>query len=111
MLQNAFDMLLNFHSRSMTIERLGQDLSDSIAPQDIKVSPSNFSRNLSAPEETTVAGREFVITKSALDLADFPTPKKGDRLEDCELGEFIISEVREMYDFGGVIIGYRCRTS
>lgn len=105
-LADAFNQLLGIHFRTMTIERLG-----SIAPVSIKVTPSNYSRNLAAPEEISIAGREFVISKLTLELAAFPFPRKGDRLKDPEIGTHTISEVKELYGFGGVILGYRVRTS
>ena len=104
-LKNAFDTLLKVHSREVTIERPGV-----IQPQDIRVTPSNYSRNLQGPEEVTITGKEFVISKKSLDAVEYPAPRKGDRIADEELGEDIITDVREMYDFGGKIIGFRVRT-
>lgn len=106
MLANAFRSLLEIHSRPMTIERVGE-----IAVAQIKATPSNYFRNLAAPEDMIIEGREFVISKAILDEVSYPAPRRGDRLKDTEIGVNIISEVREMYDFGGKIIGYRVRTS
>lgn len=105
-LSNAFHTLLMLHSRSMTIERPGQ-----YGPFTIKASPANYFRNLAGPEEAAIEGREFVVSKKALDDVSFPAPRRGDRLEDADTGLNMISEVREMYGFGGTIIGYRLRTS
>lgn len=77
----------------------------------IQASPSNYFRNLAGPEEVTVYGREFVLSKQNLDSVFYPVPKKGDRITDPELGLSVISEVREMFDFGGAILGYRIRCS
>lgn len=90
----------------MTIERPG-----SIAAVSIKVTPSNYSRNLAGPEEVVIEGREYVISKHTLDLVNYPVPKRGDRLKDTELGVNVISEVKEIFGFGGAILGYRVRCS
>jgi hypothetical protein len=107
-IKSAFDLMLNLHSRSMTLTRYS-------TPTDltgiVTVAPSNYFRNLSGPDSMTMEGREFVISKSSLNAAGFTNLKKGDRLTDTEIGVSVISEVREMFDFGGEIIGYRIRTS
>ena len=105
-LGNAFNQLLALHSRKVTIARPG-----GVGPVEIKVTPSNYSRNLAGPEEVVIAGREFVISKYTLDSVSFPVPRRGDRLVDPELGTHIISEVRELLGFGGSILGYRVRCS
>lgn len=105
-LQNAFNTLLNIHYRKVTIERPG---TSPILPVDIKVTPANFSRNYGAPEEITIKGREFVITKSALDAVSFPAPRKGDRIKDPQLGLNVVQESIEIFGFGGAILGYRVR--
>lgn len=105
-IKNAFHYLLNIHSREVIIKRPG-----TVYVGNIKVSPSNYFRHLQGPEETVIEGREFVVSKQNLDLASFPIPKRGDRLEDPELGISVISEVREIYDFGGALMGFRVRTS
>jgi hypothetical protein len=105
-LTNAFNHLLGIHSRKVTIERPG------IVPAvEIKVTPSNYSRNLAGPEETIIDGREFVITLSALSSVNFPTPRRGDRIKDPDMGTHVISEVRELVGFGGAILGFRVRCS
>lgn len=105
-LGNAFNTLLTYHSRAMTISRPG-----GVGPVGIKVTPANYSRNLAGPEEVVIEGREFIVTKKTLEDAAFPVPKRGDRLEDPEIGLNVISEVREIFGFGGAILGYRLRTS
>lgn len=90
----------------MTISRPGTALTG-----EIRVTPSNYYRHLQGPEETVISGREYVITKTALDMITFPTPKRGDRLSDAELGISVISEVRELFDLGGSLMGFRIRTS
>lgn len=103
-LSNAFNTLLFLHYRIMTIERLG-----TISPVSIKVSPSNYSRNLQGPEEIVMEGREFVISKKSLEEVSYPIPRRGDRLKDSEMGVNTVTEVREMFDLGGKIIGFRIR--
>lgn len=105
-IKNAFHYLINIHSREVIITRPG-----TIYVATIKLSPSNYFRHLSGPEEIVIEGREFIVSKVNLEQAGFPIPKRGDRLEDSELGISTISEVREMYDFGSSIIGFRIRTS
>lgn len=105
-LGNAFNQLLSIHCRTVTITRPGGP-----GPLTIKITPSNYSRNLSAPEEIVIEGREFVVAKFVLDTVGFPMPKRGDRLVDPELGTSVVSEVRELLGFGGAILGYRIRCS
>ena len=101
----ALDAMLGIHNRQMNIER--PDLNLVVA---VKATPSNYSRNLQGPEQVVVDGKEFVISKHALDTATFPCPpKRGDRLVDPDLGDMSIVEVREMFDLGGAIIAYRIR--
>lgn len=90
----------------MTISRPGQPYEG-----EIRVTPSNYFRHLQGPEETVIPGREYIISKTALDAIEFPMPKRGDRLTDEELGISVISEVRELFDFGGKLMGFRVRTS
>lgn len=82
-----------------------------INPTPIRAAPANYFRNLAAPEETAIEGKEFVLSKTNLDSVYFPAPKRGDRLKDSELGTSTISEVRPMMGLGGGILGYRVRTS
>lgn len=105
LLSSAFNALLGSHGRQVTIER-----PDVVAPVTIRITPSNYFRNLSGPEETIVEGAEFIISKKVLTEANFPKPQRGDVITDPELGFRIVSEIREMFDFGGSIMGYRVRT-
>ena len=105
MLANAFNTLLSLHSRTVTLERPG------VKTVTIKVTPSNYFRNLAGPEEIVIEGKEFVISKTFLDAVEFGVPKRGDRITDAQTGLAVISEVREMFAFGGTIIGFRVRTS
>lgn len=105
-LKSAFNALLGRHKRSATITRPG--LVDIVA--EIKITPSNYFRNLEGPADMISKGREFIISKEVLDSASFPPPKRGDKLKDGELGTMTLAEVREMFDFGGSVIGYRVRT-
>lgn len=104
-LKDAFDSLLGVHKRVVTISRSTGESAT------ITVTPSNFFRNLEGPSEVTISGREFVVSARVLAQASFPYPKRGDRLEDPDLGTLVLSEVREMYDYGGSILGFRIRTS
>lgn len=105
MLKMAFNYLLKVHSREVTLSRPGG------VSVDIRVSPSNYFRNLAGVGEVVTEGKEYVLSKEALDDSGFTVPlKRGDRITDPETGLMTISEVREMYDFGGGIIGYRLRS-
>ena len=103
-LANAFNQLLFLQKRPATIERNG-----SISAVNIFISPSNYARNLQGPEETVSEGKEFVISKKILDLVSYPRPKRGDVIRDVDLGKNTVADIREMYDFGGAVIGYRIR--
>lgn len=105
-IKNAFHYLIKLHSREVVIKRPGTPYAGNIL-----LSPSNYFRNLAGPEETVIEGREYIVSKLNLDQAAFPIPKRGDRIEDPELGIYVISEVRELFDFGGGVIGFRIRTS
>jgi hypothetical protein len=75
------------------------------------VAPSNYYRNLEGPSDIVVRGREFVISKLALDAVNFPFPRRGDQLEFSDIGTLTITEVREMFNLGGDIMGFRVRTN
>lgn len=102
--RDAFEQLLSIHKRQMTLKRESLSIS-------LKATPSNYSRILAGPSETAIEGREFVIAKNQL-VGEITSVKRGDRLQDSgELGDMTISEVVELYDLGGAVIGYRVRTS
>jgi hypothetical protein len=104
-IKQAFNLLLKLHSREVTITRPGG------ATATIRVSPSNYFRNLAGPGEVVVEGKEYVISKDILTSSGFTLPlKRGDRINDSEVGLIVISEIRELYNFGGQIIGYRVRS-
>ena len=76
----------------------------------IKLAPSNYSRNLSGPEEVVIEGKEFVVSKKALDAVNYGAMKRGHKIIDADLGVNTVSEVRELIIMG-VLAGYRLRTS
>lgn len=110
-LDKAFNYLLQKAARPMTIERLNSR-NGAIAAVDILAAFSNYSRNMAFTEEVVVRGRELVIswneTLKASDFADTGI-RRGDRIKDTELGEFIVTEAEPMIAMGN-IIGYRVRT-
>lgn len=57
MLRSAFNALTKFHSRAVTIKRLGTPDIYSSA----RVTPANFFRFTRGPEYTTISGKEFII--------------------------------------------------
>lgn len=109
---DAFKQLLRVHSRAMVLTRGELDLSNNEIAVTIRVSPSNYSRNLAGPAETSIPGHEFVIGKEELaKITPAWVLKRGDTLRDGDLGELTITEIVVMYGLGGSILGYRVRTS
>lgn len=106
-LKNFFLSLLQLKKRTVTIIRPGTAINSSII-----VHPTNYNRYMEASGNITVRGHEFIITKSEMDKITglFPL-KKGDKLVDAEIGTLTITDPEPMYDLGGAIISYRCRTS
>lgn len=104
--KSALNLMINFSGRSCTLSRPATNLTGTV-----KFAPSNYGRNLETSSSTVVFGREFVVTKDSLTAIGFTSLKRGDKIVDTELGTLTISEVRELTDIGGAIIGYRVRTS
>lgn len=73
----------------------------------IPVAPSNMYRSPAGPAETVGTGRQFVVVAEEANNNLGRKPKRGDRMLDSELKTMVIDEVREMFDFGGAVIGYR----
>ena len=105
MLDQAFNILLSRHSRVATLKRLGT--TEQITT--CRIAPSNFVSNAEGPADVTIKGREFVISKESIAAPFTPILKKGDKLIDDELGSMAIGEIKEMYNLGGAIMGYRIR--
>lgn len=106
MLSNVLNTLLHLHSKPFTLTRPDTDQTGLV-----RAAPSNYYRNLQGPAEVVISGREFVISTAILKSAGFEVIKRGDRLFSEDLGSMSIVEAREIYDFGGAIMGYRIRTS
>lgn len=107
MVKTAFKLLLSLHSRPMTVTRTGTAVTGTA-----KFAPSNFFRELTVDQDINVKGREFVADADDLSkIVGLGTLKRGDVITDPVLGRLSVSEVREMYDLGAAIIGYRIRTS
>jgi hypothetical protein len=104
-LEASFNFMLNLHKRAVKLSR------PAVMEVDIFVTPSNYTRFLAGPEEISMQGREYIISKTNLIASGFPALKKGDRITDSELGTYPIAEIKEMFDLGGNIIGYRVRTN
>lgn len=105
MLDQAFNALLSRHSRPAILKRIGV----TTVQTNIRIAPSNFVSNAEGPADVTIKGREFVISKASIVAPFTPILKKGDKIVDTELGSMAIGEIKEMYDMGGAIIGYRIR--
>lgn len=103
MLSNAFNSILKMNQRPVSMTRPGGTTISTY------ITPSNYFRNLAAPSDITIEGREFIISFN--DLGSFGVPKKGDRITDPAMGVLVLSEVREMFGIGSELLGYRVRTS
>lgn len=112
MLDQAFNSLLSIHNRSMKLFRKGAAAPLGTVGIDVQATPSNYFRNLEGPSEMVIHGREFILSKENLLQAGFTLPlKRGDYLVDPELGAITLSEIREIYNQGGAIMGFRVRSS
>lgn len=109
MLKDAFNLLLNFHSRTITYKRPGTpDISGQC-----KISLSRFGRNLEQEPGTVVHGYEFVLSKEQLSLVTGLSPifpSRGDRIIDSEFGNLTVEGITPMSAEGGLIVGWRIRT-
>ena len=103
-LEAAFNQILKLQSKEMTYYD-----NESKTSTTIYAAPSNYFRNLSAPEEIVIKGKEFVISKKELDSKSLGIPKRGHILIDSDLGNNPIVEVREMIVMSK-LIGFRVRT-
>ena len=103
MLNNAFNYLLSLQAIDVKIKDL-----DTATEADIQISPSNYFRKLEGIEETTIEGKEFVISKAVLDKQSFPEPKRGFRIIHSLTQYDTIGEVKPMVVMGK-LFGYRIR--
>lgn len=101
---NAAKKVLKLQQRDATIERPGN-----LGPFNLKVTPSNYFRNMEGPSYTAIEGREFIIFKEDLSNISYPEPIRGDVIRNTETGKHTITEVREM-TFLSIIGAYRVRT-
>lgn len=107
-LQSFFLQLLTLKKRTVTITRPG----NTPITGSIIVHPCVYSRFIEASGDITVQGHEFIITIGEIaKITNLNTIKKGDKLTDTELGIMTIKDPEAMFDLGGAIIAYRCRTS
>lgn len=106
MLKEAFNSMLQMHSRDATLKRIQTPTDLTTA---IKISPANFISNNEGPADVTIKGREFVIAKDFIVSPFDPIIVKGDKIVDPELGSMAIKEIKEMYDFGAKLMGWRVR--
>jgi hypothetical protein len=109
-ISQAFNRILQLSAFSVTWERPGNP----VISHTIKVSHANFDRNREGPEELTMAGKEFVVSRTEIEGLDIFPMKKGDRLVDESPGGYGINMVFEiviMKGLTGEIVGYRVRTN
>ena len=109
-LKDAFNYALSIHRRKCTLTRIsGTDgVSDTV--MEIHITPSNYFRNLEGPSNTTIEGREFVVSKDVFLSSEISSFKRGDRITDDDLGDMAVDTIKELYDIGGSIIGWRITT-
>lgn len=105
MLTDAFDMGLSIVEKDATWIRPSEVLT-----YPIKVSLSNYSRNMLGPEEITMTGREFVVSKRRLENIVFYPMVRGDIIVVDEYGDNHVTDVREMPGLNGEVLGFRVRT-
>lgn len=106
LLVGAFNLLINMQGRAMVLTRPA--IPNPVFNISVKAAPSNYFVNGSGPAQVIIEGREFVIRALEIKAANIKL-KRGDRLIDPELGTLTLDQIREMYDLGGDIIGYRVR--
>lgn len=104
-LSDAFNAILRIQSKAVTLHRPDG------SSKSVYMAPSNFFRQTEMPSDITVSGREFIISKEVLDASGFGKIKLGDKITTDSMGTLTIDYIREMYDVGGDIIGYRLRTN
>ena len=107
-LRKFFLGLLSLKKRTITYTRLGSpNITGTIVAH-----PSSFNKFEEATGNISLQGFEFIITKEQIALIPGITaPKKGDKITDAELGILTIKDPEPMFDLGGAIIAYRCRTT
>ena len=106
-LNSAFNVALSITGFDILWERPGE------TPETIRVSSSNYSRNMDGPADVIMEGREFIIAFSEVKDSALLPPKRGERLVDESTAGYGINVIRHielMKGLGGEIIGYRVRT-
>jgi hypothetical protein len=103
MLSNAFNYLVNFTGRIVTLRRGANSYN-------FKMAKSNYNRNLETVSYTVTKGREYVTSLAALQEVGLTEIKIKDTV--TINGDVLsIVEVNEMVDVGGAIMGFRVRTN
>lgn len=106
-LKSAFNSMLLLKGRDMVLTR-------PLTPTDlvvtVKIAQSDYYRKEDTVSDASIRIREFVISKDALEVVSFPRPKRGDKITDGENGTHTLTDIREMVDLGGAVMGYRCRS-
>lgn len=103
MLSEAFAMLLKMKQRAVEIGRPG------VAGTDTFITPSTYYRGSNGPADTITEGRQFIITKENADKV-VTIIMRGDQIVDTDLGVLTITNVEEMYNESGKIMGFRLTT-
>jgi len=106
LLRTAFNALTRVHSHEAMLKRLNKSDEEVTT---IRITPSNYFRYLQGPSATVVHGREFIIPADSIANPFTPIIKRGDRIYDPTYGAMAITEIIEVVDVGGSVMGYRCR--
>jgi hypothetical protein len=109
MLKQAFNAVTKIHSRKAVLTRFGVTDTDADQLTELRITPSNYFRNLEGPSATIIRGREFIIPVDSIVNKFSPVLKRGDKIEDELVGSMALDEITEMHDLGGSILGYRVR--
>lgn len=107
-LKNAFLFMLNMQGQTTQFWRPPSVGSSTVTKTPIRAAISNAPRTIQGPENLVIKGREFVLSFDDVALASLsPAIRRGDKLEYPGYPIMTISEVTEMPDIGGLIMGYR----
>ncbi len=102
MLKNSFNYMISLHSRPATLSRPSTALT-----VNLRITPSSYFRNIEAKGNIVSIGREFIISVGW--LSAYGEIRRGDIINDVDYKESTVSEIFEMHDLGGDIMGYRVR--
>ena len=103
--KQAFEYMISIQGKN----RQGYiyDMTRPLTATKIFLAPSNYATQPAEVAEIVGQGRQFVVMESQTKRELGRPPRRGDRIEDPYLGEKMITQVRELPDLGGAVMGYR----